>query len=250
MDKRKIIIEEREDGTLIGISRDGVDPFIKKMELKFDALLDMMPFVKGVAKVAEEQWAIAPKNPAYAAPPKAEKLTANEKAGLPKVDGKTKAVKIPAKTGTKPSKTGTKAPENETKPVENVTPKLQPELMPKERTAATEYVEALADGPAPETEAKKEPGPTLEVKPTEPTTEAKPALEASTEQASILEHHAHPRVSADAFQYKLKDGRGPFENIQLALDAMGMDKTNRPLHNRYDRLSKKLQEEILQEKKP
>lgn len=44
--------------------------------------------------------------------------------------------------------------------------------------------------------------------------------------------------------YLTKDGRGPFATIQEALDALGIDKEKRPMHNRYSRLSKDLQQAI------
>lgn len=46
------------------------------------------------------------------------------------------------------------------------------------------------------------------------------------------------------FEYYLKDGRGPFESIQKAMDTLGIAKANRPQHNRYDRLSAELQGKI------
>lgn len=39
------------------------------------------------------------------------------------------------------------------------------------------------------------------------------------------------------FEYYLKDGRGPFESIQKAMDELGIPANKRPTHNRYDRLS-------------
>ena len=39
------------------------------------------------------------------------------------------------------------------------------------------------------------------------------------------------------FEYYLKDGRGPFESIQKAMDELGIPAGQRPTHNRYDRLS-------------
>ena len=44
--------------------------------------------------------------------------------------------------------------------------------------------------------------------------------------------------------YYLKDGRGPFADIQAAMDAMGIDKDSRPKHTRYARLSKEWQDKI------
>ncbi len=39
------------------------------------------------------------------------------------------------------------------------------------------------------------------------------------------------------FEYYLKDGRGPFESVQKAMDELGIPQAQRPTHNRYDRLS-------------
>ena len=46
------------------------------------------------------------------------------------------------------------------------------------------------------------------------------------------------------YEYFLKDGRGPFIDIQTAMDAMGVEKAKRPGHNRFDRLSKDWQGKI------
>lgn len=46
------------------------------------------------------------------------------------------------------------------------------------------------------------------------------------------------------YEYYLKDGRGPFADIQAAMDAMGVAEANRPKHNRYDRLSAEWQGKI------
>jgi len=45
-------------------------------------------------------------------------------------------------------------------------------------------------------------------------------------------------------EYYLQDGRGPFESVQAAMDALGLDKATRPKHNRWDRLSTQLKESI------
>ena len=39
------------------------------------------------------------------------------------------------------------------------------------------------------------------------------------------------------FEYYLKDGRGPFETVQKAMDELDIPQGQRPTHNRYDRLS-------------
>ena len=46
------------------------------------------------------------------------------------------------------------------------------------------------------------------------------------------------------YEYFLKDGRGPYPDIQAAMDVMGVDKAKRPTHNRYGRLSKEWQAKI------
>jgi len=45
-------------------------------------------------------------------------------------------------------------------------------------------------------------------------------------------------------EYYLKDGSGPFESVQKALDALGIPADQRPTHNRYNRLSKDWQDKI------
>lgn len=52
------------------------------------------------------------------------------------------------------------------------------------------------------------------------------------------------------YQYFLKDGRGPYESIQDALDAMGVDKANRPTHNRWERLGEDYRDQIDRREKP
>jgi hypothetical protein len=154
---------------------------VKKLELNFKQLLDQMPFVAGVLTIAEEQWKVQPKNPAYA-----------ETVTLPPVP-----------------ETITPVPETKPEVSETLSPIEQPEPVPAEPAPIIEQLEPV------------------------------PAAAAATP----------ARTKSDVFQYKLKDGRGPFTTIQEAMDAMGLDKNARPTHNRYDRLSKKLQGEIIQEKK-
>jgi len=209
MPKTKIVIDEREDGVLFGIIREGVDPFVKKMDLTFAQMLDQMPFVKGVMGFAEAQWAVAPKNPAYDAP----KV---EKPAVAKIEKAKPATKKPAKEKPAPQAALTETPVIPETPAPEIDKGIPP---------------TLADPGGTEPAV-------LEVKPPESVAVPAPVLEVKK-----------IRVSADAFQYKTKDGKGPFATVQEAMDALGVDKATRPTHNRYDRLSKKLQEEIIQEKK-
>lgn len=61
---------------------------------------------------------------------------------------------------------------------------------------------------------------------------------------------SQPKANGNGGQYDyyLKDGQGPFADIQSAMDKMNIPKANRPAHNRYDRLSADWQGKI--ERKP
>lgn len=224
MNKAKIIIEEREDGVLFGYSKEGVDPFVKKMELTFEQLVDQMPFVKAVVGIAEEMWKVAPKNPAYAAPPKAEPVK------------KVEPIKAEAK-GKKKGAKGLRATVQPTQAAVEQAEVKQPVVAGETKPLESETKSAIAEIKPPVAEMVAEQMP------------EKPTLDGSITVPTPAASTTKARVSADAFQYRLKDGRGPFVTIQAALDAMGADPKTRPMHNRYDRLSKKLQEEIKQEKK-
>ena len=51
------------------------------------------------------------------------------------------------------------------------------------------------------------------------------------------------------YEYFLADGRGGFEDIQKAMDALGIPEASRPKHNRYDRLSADWQKKIIRKAK-
>jgi len=51
------------------------------------------------------------------------------------------------------------------------------------------------------------------------------------------------------YEYFLADGRGGFESVQKAMEALGVPEANRPKHNRYDRLSADWQEKIIRKAK-
>ncbi len=217
MKKNKILIEERNDGTLIGISRDGVDPYVKKVNLTWEQILGQLPFLQGMTEIAEQQWTVSPKNPSYEAPAKAKKVEPPKKAE--------KKVEPPKEPKVEPEQAALM------EDMKRVTPDSNTQA-PTTNVTEAEAIEPVAP---PKTK------PSSNVSENEPSN-----VSASTEETSSK---PLTRISADAFQYKLKDGRGPFADIQAAMDAMGLDKTTRPNHNRYNRLSKKLQEEIIQEKK-
>jgi len=51
------------------------------------------------------------------------------------------------------------------------------------------------------------------------------------------------------YDYFLADGRGGFESVQKAMEALGIPEANRPKHNRYDRLSADWKKKIIQKAK-
>ena len=51
------------------------------------------------------------------------------------------------------------------------------------------------------------------------------------------------------YEYFLADGRGGFESVQKAMEALGIPEAKRPKHNRYDRLSADWQAKIIRKAK-
>jgi len=51
------------------------------------------------------------------------------------------------------------------------------------------------------------------------------------------------------YEYFLADGRGGFESVQKAMEALGVPEASRPKHNRYDRLSADWQKKIIRKAK-
>jgi hypothetical protein len=159
---------------------------------------------------AEAEWAKSLKRPAYKAPPE------------PKTKGKEAATK-PAETKTAedlPLLAETTAE----KPVETV------------ETKAEEKAEPVVAAVAPVAS---------EMKPTEPA----PAAPAVPLPAPTPVSQVEPTAPTGQWEYYLEDGRGPFANVQAAMDELGMDKATRPQHNRWDRLSTELKKKIQRREK-
>ena len=224
MPNRKLVMEEHDGSVLVGVLQDGCDPVIKTKEGSIEAVL---PAVPDFLKEAQEKWAVSPKNPAYKAPAAAKATT--PKAATPSQPEK--AEDLPLLSGTE-------------KPVEKA-----------EVTEAAPEAEAPAEEkPAAPAEVEPEP----EVPPVEPEA-VEPAVSGVAEEKTEQEiseriaqapapQPAEPTPSTAAkpgeWEYCLEDGRGPYESVQLAMDALGLDKDTRPMHNRWDRLSTALKEKI------
>lgn len=221
MPKRKLVMEEQDGSVLVGVLQEGCDPIIKTKE---GSIEEVLPAVPDFLTEAQEKWAVSPKNPVYKAPPTA-KATAKPAA----------TAEQPKKAGDLPLLAGTE------KPVEPVPTEVPAEEKPAE--AAAEITEPQA-APA-ETEPEPE-VPPAELKAVEPAVSG--VEEGKTEQ-EVSERIAQapapqPAAKPGEWEYYLEDGRGPYESVQLALDALGLDKDTRPQHNRWDRLSTALKEKI------
>lgn len=244
MSKRKLVIEEREGTVLVGIQQEGCDPVLRTIEGNFDDALAQVP---QILTEAQEKWAGAPRNPAYT-PPKtpAKKGTVSATPApapqtadaLPLLAGKEKTAEPEA---TVPAEETTPAPAEETTtPVEGETP---PADQPSATSEAEEVAPTVAPTPTQEPEgAQEEESETLEAEtgdlPPESTagiSERIAATPAPTQAAA---------AGNQEWEYYLQDGRGPFSDIQAAMDAMGLDKETRPHHQRWDRLSTQLKEQI------
>ncbi|KKM87067.1 hypothetical protein LCGC14_1272700 [marine sediment metagenome] len=70
-----------------------------------------------------------------------------------------------------------------------------------------------------------------------------PVQEASAE-APAPKEEAAPALEEKDAAYYLEDGRGPFADVQAAMDELGLDKAKRPQHNRWARLSSELKQKI------
>lgn len=214
MSNRKLVMEEHGGKVLVGMQQEDCDPIVKTVE---GDLYDALGQVNGLLAAAQEQWATEPKNPAYK-PPATPKPTA---APAKKTD------ELPLLAG----KAGEKAEEAAPAPAPSTEAPTEAEPVAAEETTGETKEEAAEAQAAP-----AEPEPEPEGPPAEPEPSPEPAEE-KAEAAPV------------GVGYYLKDGRGPYADIQAAIDEMGIDKENRPHHNRWDRLSTTLKEQIIRRPK-
>ncbi len=212
---KKLVLEERDGGVLAGISQKDCDPQFSSFPSRSLADLLMqtaggVSVLAGFVAVAETKWATNPKAPKYVAP----------KTALPtSVTAKKEAErKTNAKTQ-KPSSQGQdKEITSEVTEPSSGTPQLplldvEEEIEARDRKFREEHPEDSEQLP-----------------------------ESISTDGSIA-------IQNPAKGYFLKDGSGPFADIQLAMDALGMPKDKRPTHKRYSRLSADLREKIIDKTK-
>lgn len=216
MAKRKVVMEEHEGSVLVGVMQDGCDPIIKTVEGDLEAALQIVP---QQLTEAQEKWAGSPRMPKHE-PPKAEKAK-------PETEKPSEALPLLA---------GEKAEE---KPAEEAPAVAPTEVTTQESTE--ELTEVLTEEPTEPVTAEEKPA-EEEAKVEEPSAPA-PAAEAEPAAPTLEPSAAAPAVTGE-WEYYLQDGRGPFPDIQSAMDEMGLDKEERPHHGRWDRLSSQLKDQI------
>ena len=226
MPKRKLVIDEKEGSVLMGVMKEGADPVIKTIEGTLENALEAIP---KLVEEAEAKWATSLKNPAYKAPPEPKK---EPKAPASKPAVAKATDELPLLSGTEPApvKAEVKAQAQTLAPAEVKAGIALVETTVEEKAETqmeTEHEKGDFMSPGPQPEAKTEPAPTA---PAPQTPSPAPA--------------ATPATPASQWQYQLKDGRGPFDTVQEAMDTMGLDKATRPQHNRWDRLSTALKDTI------
>lgn len=216
MSNRKLVMEEHEGKVLMGIQQEGCDPVVKTVEGNLDAALEQVP---GMLTEAQEKWATSPKMPAYKPPkePVVAAAPAQKADELPLLSGQEK----PAAQVIEESEASPELKEKAKAELESLEAEVETEGKVTEPTGTAE-----AQAPAPA--VSPEP---VEEKPYVPMPESEVGKERLAQ-------------ATGEWEYWLKDERGPFTDIQAAMDEMGLDKENRPHHNRWDRLSTSLKEQI------
>jgi len=247
MSKRKLVMEENDGNVLLGVLQEGCDPIIKTKE---GSIEEVLPAVPDFLKEAEQQWAVSPKNPTYKPP------------------AKPKAPATPAATAEKPKQTedlpllaGTEKSEEQVDAaikIAEVQGGSREELegaAEKTTEPAAEVTEAPAAPAEAEAETEVPPAGAEAVEPAESGVEEGKSQQELSERIAQAPapQPAEPTPSTAAkpgeWEYKLEDGRGPYESVQAAMDALGLDKDTRPSHNRWDRLSTALKEKIKRQPK-
>jgi len=251
----KIVLEQYGNSILIGVGKTDVDFLTKTHQGSLEGALAAVP---DFVKECEEKWALSPKNPAYKAPAASKPATTPPAATTPAQ----KAEDLPLLSGTEKP-----AEEQAEKPVGGPISKEEAIKIAEEQGGSREELEAQPEAEAEITEppaapAEAEPEPVVSPVEPEAVEPAESGVEEGKTEQEISERIAQapaPAVAEPApsaapkpgeWDYYLQDGRGPFESVQLAMDALGLDPNTRPSHNRWDRLSTALKVKIQSRPKP
>ncbi len=207
MEPKLIVVLEVKDGqVMLNAKRHDTDPATPV--LVTGGLTEALAAVPAFVTKAEEHWKDNPKNPKHV-PLKAEPKAATTRA-------KKSTAGLPLLAGGETA--------GETAPAQS---EAKTEVPTKELAEAKTEVQAQVQA---------------EVKTEEPASASKPDAMSGKEAES---RPSSPVGETGKGPYRLKDGRGPFNTIQDAMDALGLPKEGRPNHNRWNRLSKDLREAII-----
>lgn len=268
----KVVLNEKEGGggVLIGVMKDGCDPFMTSSE---GNLIEALETVPGIIGQAQEKWKEEPRNPAYKAPAAKPKPKDKPKAEKPKetppAEQKTEDLPLLAGAPTiEPTTPGSGETTQAEETPEETSPGKGTEI-PEVGTTEQETTEPGGSSAVASPVAEQGAGPV------DPETEAETPSEVERkcrvcgctdlnaceggcswveeDLCSNCQGKEKPMTceEVNALHGKrepglyLTDGRGPFANVQAALDALGLPKEKRPNHNRYSRLSKELQNQIV-----
>lgn len=216
MTNKKLVLEEKDGNVLAGISQKDCDPLFSSFPGTLTDLLmeqaEGVSVLAGFVTVCETRWVADPKAAKYTAP----KLAAAK----------------PAASKTKPEgKASSKTPKSAHDETDKV---IASEV--KEPSSGTPQLPLLdkAEEAPPEVETETLENPVVD-------TAGRGITQDPTAGSEI--------DLKTPLGFYLATGEGPFADIQLAMDALGMPKDKRPTHKRYGRLSKELQAKIIDKTK-
>lgn len=241
MPKRKVVLDEFENRVVVGVQRDGCDPHDRTVEGSLEEALALVP---EILVEAEEKWQKSQKYPAYKPPttPKAASKTTQKADELPLLANQQQEKATPVtETATPVTETAPSSTEEAPSSTEEA-PQPTPDFVGDKAAVTQSEAPATEEAEAGTEEAVAEPtGAAEEQAAAEAgaTAEPAPSPQPVEEKAPVV----------SGWEYWLKDDRGPFVDVQAAMDEMGLDKQSRPHHNRWDRLSTSLKEQILRKPK-
>lgn len=213
MPKRKVVLDEKEGSVVVGVMAEGCDPVLRHVEGTLENALGAIP---QVLQEAQQRWLLSPRNPAYKPP-------------------------TPPRPATQPR------PQPAASPVGDLPLLAGTEEEPAVAKAQAAPVPSQVVAPTAEPAPPQAVAPTAEVATEEPVeVKAEPLLSG----LGRYEGEVPTRKKRGEVEFFLADGRGPFSDVQAAMDALGLPKDKRPQHNRYDRLSDELKKSIQQRPAP
>ena len=268
-DKLKVVIEEGEGKTLVAIVKDGCDPVMEVIDGEIKTIIETPGLLWGRVEKTLKQWETAPKYPAYQRPELEKKPVDKPKAKTSEPAKHTSQAAPGAKTEELPLLGGQKETPKEAPLVEPPSPVIgKLESGPQKVEAkdiVDKYVKSLAGRPS--TDALWTEFVRAEALPAEQEVEAiryftqhggeyshsgQPVTQQPVENkeeskppAATVNPEPEKPAEKDDFEYFLPGAPDKvYPTVQEVMDALGMDKVDRPHHNRWLRLSTEMREKI------